>query len=175
MVILQLVMGVALLLAGRRVFWFLVGCAGFLIGLRLAQYFVPPENQHLTFIIGVAAGVLCVLLTLFAKKLAIGVAGFVIGAFIAMQFSQLFGVEQSPRLWLLLIVGGAIGAVFFSVIFNLSLILFSSCVGALLILQSVRLQPAAFSFLFILLSTAGIIFQTKLHQKLGPHLSKIKF
>jgi hypothetical protein len=172
--ILLLAMGIILLLAGRNVFWFLVGCVGFMIGLRLAVHFIPPDNHILAPVIGLVCGIACALLVVFIKKIAIGLAGFFIGAFITLQFSQLFGIEQIDKLWIFPLIGGVIGIVLFSLLYNLALVLFSSCVGAIMILESVRFKPATFSFLFIILIIIGILIQTKLYKKLEGKIPIIK-
>jgi len=79
--IISLILGVALLVAGRKLFWLFVGAAGFVTGLQLAtQFWQGPEL--LAIVIGLVVGVIFALLAIFLQSVAIGIAGFLAGGYI---------------------------------------------------------------------------------------------
>ena len=71
-----LVFGLALLLAGRRIFWLVVGVVGFLFGFDLASRVLGLDAEGLGLLIGVFAGVLGIFLAVFLQKFAIGLRRF---------------------------------------------------------------------------------------------------
>ncbi len=67
--IVHLLLGIVLLLLGRRLFWFFVGVAGFLVGMNIAEQFVvgPPGTNLL---IAIVAGILGAVIAIFLQKVA---------------------------------------------------------------------------------------------------------
>ncbi len=70
--------GAVLLVAGRRVYWLVVGLVGFVVGFTLAaEYLEGPD--WLILVAGLGTGLLASGLAVFFQKVAITVAGFLIG------------------------------------------------------------------------------------------------
>jgi hypothetical protein len=151
-----LVAGLALLVAGRRLFWLFVGLAGFFVGLQTAPLLLGPQPLWLIWIVGLAFGVIGALLALFFQQLAIAVGGFMAGSAIAVQLAYL--VWGHPGGWTILI-GGIIGAVGLFLLFDWALIVLSAMAGAVLIVQAVAHRIAAGPFLFLLLAGVGTAVQ----------------
>ena len=72
--LINLVLGSALLIAGRRLFWLFVGAAGFVTGIQLATRFWQGPDI-LAIIVGLVVGVIFALLAIFLQALVIGIAG----------------------------------------------------------------------------------------------------
>ena len=70
-----LVVGLLLLLAGRRLFWLFVAVAGFVAGVEAVPYVLPLQTELFTLVVGLAFGLLGALLAFFLQKLAIAIAG----------------------------------------------------------------------------------------------------
>ena len=84
MAIVNLLLGIVLLILGRKLFWLFVGVAGFLVGMEIAERFVTgPEGMKL--LIAIAAGILGAVIAIFLQKVAIAIAGFVIGGYITVE------------------------------------------------------------------------------------------
>src|SRR5439155_24821137 len=75
MKILPIVLGVLLLVAGRRLYWLFVGAVGFLIGMRIAERFFPQEGSWQYLLIVVLAGLAGVLLAMVIQRIAVLLAG----------------------------------------------------------------------------------------------------
>jgi len=81
LIVINLILGVALLVAGRKLFWLFVGAAGFVTGIQLATWFWQGP-ELLAIVIGLVVGVIFALLAIFLQGVAIGIAGFLAGGYI---------------------------------------------------------------------------------------------
>jgi len=95
--ILIAILGVALLVAGRKVFWLFVGAAGFVTGVQLTlQLFHGPEG--VAIIIGLGIGLIFAVLAIFLQTIAIGIAGFLAGGYILLALATLLGLDRGAVL-----------------------------------------------------------------------------
>jgi hypothetical protein len=159
--IILIVLGIAMLLIGRKLFWLFVGVVGFYFGYTLAGQFLPAESEVVVLVIGLMAGILGAILAAFLQRIAVGIAGFIAGGyFLASMLTRLgFGID-SPY-WLLFIIGGVIGVLLVVVMFDWALILLSSLVGAGLLVQTIDLTGLMATFAFFFLFFLGILLQAK--------------
>jgi hypothetical protein len=163
--IIQLLSGIVLLFFGRRLFWFFVGVAGFLVGMNIAeQFFVGPQGTNLLIAIG--AGILGAVIAIFLQKVAIAIAGFVIGGYITVELLResallptAFAGTHGMAFFVPYLIGGVIGAVLLFVLFDWGLIVLSSLSGASLIVHGITLQHHALQLLFVVLVIVGILVQ----------------
>src|SRR5437867_3046454 len=88
-----LVVGTLLLLFGRQLFWLFVGLIGFAAGLQLAPLLLPGTSEVVVFIAAVLLGLAGAVLAILLQKVAIALAGFVAGGYIALHLILLFGGE----------------------------------------------------------------------------------
>jgi hypothetical protein len=170
MVIPRVLVGIGLLTLGRKAFWLFVGGVGFVLGLYVATQIVGAPQGWLVLVIGLAGGLLGALLALVLQHVAVGLAGFVAGGYVAMSLAQLWGWELDSRLfgawkpWLVFVLGGILFAVLIGVLFEWALIVLSSVTGATLITQAIRVQPAVQAFLFAVLVGVGVVVQAILYR-----------
>jgi hypothetical protein len=166
--IVSLLLGIVLLLLGRKLFWFFVGVAGFLVGMEIAtQVVAGPQGTNL--LIAIVAGILGAVIAIFLRKVAIAIAGFVIGGYITVELlresallpTALVGI-RGTAFSVPYIIGGIIGAVLLFFLFDWALILLSSLGGASLIVHSFTFQRQALLLLFAVLVVVGILVQTRM-------------
>jgi len=160
MSILNTIIGAALLLAGRKVFWLFVAGAGFVAGLSLSSRLVRGPDW-LTLLIGLGVGFLAALLAVFAQHFAIGLAGFLAGGYVAMQFLPLLNLDHGWLPWLAFLLGGVIGAWLVGAFLDWALVILSSLAGASLIVQAFDLGRGLGFLLFALLAAVGISIQAR--------------
>jgi hypothetical protein len=158
--ILVIIVGVAVLLLGRRLFWLFVGAVGFLVGVELAGRFISAQPQWVIILIALVIGLVGAVLAVVLQKIAIAIAGFLVGAAVASAAITFLGLHLGRFEWIPLVVGGFIGAIFVIAIFDWALIILSSLTGAVLILQSLELKPAVAPLAFLGLFIVGIIVQS---------------
>ena len=150
-------LGAALLFAGRRLIWLFVGALGFVFGMQLASL-LPQLSEAAVLIVGLIFGIVFAVLAVFLQRLAIGIAGFLAGGFILTTFFARLGVESLSN-WVVYILGGVAGIVLVLLLFDWALIVFSSLAGAALLLQSFSTQTPAGVLIYFLLALTGIIIQ----------------
>jgi hypothetical protein len=148
------ILGGALLVAGRKLFWLFVAAAGFVTGFQLATgYFQASEG--LSIIVGLVVGAIFAILAIFLQTIAIGIAGFLAGGYILQTLTASFGLTTAP--WLIYVIGGLIGVLLVSFLFDWAIITLSSLAGASLVVEALQLQRTG--WIFILLFLAGVIVQ----------------
>ena len=76
-----LVVGVAMLFLGRKLFWLLVGVIGFLIGLMVATDLFQAQPEWIILLVALVGGVIGALLALFVQNIAVAAAGFLLGGY----------------------------------------------------------------------------------------------
>ena len=156
--VISLILGAALLIAGRKLFWLFVGAAGFVAGLQLAtQFWQGPEI--LAIIVGLVVGVIFALLAIFLQSVAIGVAGFLAGGYILTVLAGMIGLEQGAFSWIVYIIGGIIGVLLVIFLFDWALITLSSLAGASLITQALILPSGIGGVIFLALVIFGVLIQ----------------
>jgi hypothetical protein len=159
---LNIVVGIALLLLGRKLFWLFVACVGFAVGFTYAEQLGVTQSAPMILVIALVLGLIGALLAIFLQRVAIGLAGFVAGGYITIVVMNLIGLEGDLFLWLLYIIGGIIGALLLFFLFDWGLIAISSLTGASLIVQHTEFSPTLKMTLFFGLLLAGFVFQTAL-------------
>jgi hypothetical protein len=163
-----LVLGVLLLLLGRRLFWLFVGVAGFVAGVEAAPYLLPHQTELFMLVVALVLGILGALLALFLQKVAIALAGFAVGGYLTMVLAApLLGGTgiQYPGAWLCFLIGGILGAILLFAFFNWALIILSSMHGAQLILRSLVPPHRYFTIIFALLAVTGIVIQATTYRR----------
>ena len=169
----SVLIGIALLVAGRRLFWLFVGGLGFITGLQLASL-VPQMSDAAALIIGLILGVIFALLAVFLQRISVAIAGFLAGGFILTTLLGRLGVGNDVFPWALYIIGGMIGVVLVMLLFDWALIPFSSIAGAALILQAFSADTLAGGLIFFLLVVTGIVIQGFLVTQFGRRGTRSK-
>ena len=111
------------------------------------------------------AGLVGAVLAIVVQKLAVGLAGLLLGGATALSLLDLAGVGPEPWRWLAVIVGAIIGLGLALALLEPALIILSALAGAILITQAINLSPLVTLVLFVVLLVAGIIIQTKMLTK----------
>lgn len=160
--VINLILGSALLVAGRKLFWLFVGAAGFVTGMELATRFWQGPDL-LTIFFGLVVGVAFALLAIFLQTLVIGIAGFLIGGYILTIIATILGIDVTGTItWIVYVIGGILGLIFVSFLFDWALITLSSLAGASLIAQALSprgAQGTAGGILFFVIFIVGFIIQ----------------
>ncbi len=167
------VIGLLLLLLGRSLFWLFVAAAGFVIGAEITPLILPHQSELFTILVALFLGIFGAILAICVQKLAVCLAGFAGGAYLAITLLQprthagflQHSVAAGPFWWLWVLAAGVIGAIVMIAFFNWALIIFSSAQGAHFILQAFP-APAAYQlFLFIALAIIGILVQAATYRR----------
>lgn len=160
----SVVLGLIVLLFGRKLFWLVLGLAGFVAGLTLTLQFLGGEQiGWLALLIAVLAGLLGAVLAIFLQQVAIAVGGFLLGGYALVWVLSLFQPSLEQWLWLLtFLIGGVIGASLLLIIFEIGLILLTSFVGAAMVVQALPLAGWVELILFVVLLVIGFMVQSSM-------------
>jgi hypothetical protein len=158
--VLTIIIGIAVLLLGRRLFWLFVGAVGFLVGVELAGRFISAQPQWVVILIALVIGLIGAVLAVVVQEIVIAIAGFLGGAAITSAVITFLGLQLGRVEWIPLVVGGIIGAIFVIAIFDWALIFLSSLTGAVLIVQPLEVGPAVAPLVFLGLLIVGIVVQS---------------
>jgi hypothetical protein len=158
-----LLVGLAVLLFGRRLFWLFVAAAGFFIGLHLAPT-VLKGPEWLVVMAAVALGLLGALLAVTFQWLAVGVAGFAAGVEGVLATSGSLGLD-GRWLWAVAFAVGILAAALVLWLWDPVLILLSALVGAALLEPLVPVTAAVHPWVFLGLAIVGIVVQASV---VGP-------
>ncbi len=157
MTILTVAVGLALVFFGRRLFWLFVGGIGFTIGLALAMRLTQRQEEWLILAIGVMAGLIGALFTIFLERFAIGAAGFLAGGYALMKLAESLGYPAWAGI--AFVAGAVLGALLVMALFDWALILLSALTGALLITEHLGVEPGVALLFFAVLLVAGVAVQ----------------
>src|SRR5437763_3370414 len=157
--IIGVIVGAAILLFGRKLFWLFVAALGFAVGVELAAYFMSDPPAWMTLLVALGLGVLGALLAILLQKFAIAVAGFIAGGRAASALLAAFLVDYSHYRGITFVIGGILGALLLLALFDWVLILLSSVEGAHLIGNGIVLPPSGGVILFCALVVIGVVVQ----------------
>jgi hypothetical protein len=160
--VMHLVVGVTLLSSGYKLFWLFVGSIGFAAGYSYAHELFSPESDLLVLFVAMIVGLVGALLAVFLQRVSIVLAGFLGGGYIALNILPLLGIRTEELILSMAILGGILGAGLLFLLFDWALILLSSLLGALLVVQAVHLKPPIEIGVFFALFTGGAVIQAGL-------------
>jgi hypothetical protein len=156
--LINIILGGALLMAGRKLFWLFVGAAGFVTGMQLATRFTQ-SSEGLAIIIGLVIGLLFAVLAIFLQRIAIAIAGFLAGGYILTALAGMLGLDAGAFVWIVFVLGGIIGVILVSLLFDWALITLSSLAGASLVTERLLPQNATGGLIFTILFIIGVVIQ----------------
>jgi hypothetical protein len=156
-----LLVGAAILLLGRKLFWLFVAAVGFALGAEIAPRIIHQPAPLITLAIAVGLGIFGALIAVLVQKFAIAASGFLAGGWLAIGLYAFFA-GHVKNVEIVFVVGGILGAILLLFLFDWVLIFFSSVVGARLIAMTIALSQSGRMILFILLVVAGIAVQSRM-------------
>ncbi len=157
--ILQILIGVALLTCGRKLFWLFVAVIGFIAGFWLAARLFENRPQEVLLGVAVAFGIGGAVAAHYLQRLAVGLAGFLAGGFAAYRLLTMLGFEDF-WLWVgTFLLLGAVGAALVALVFNAALIILTAVTGALLIIEPLPFDLNILAVLFVVILVVGLAMQ----------------
>lgn len=164
----RIIAGGLLLVLGRKLFWFYVALLGFVAGLTVAGRLFHIQPEWVQIVIGIGFGVIGAVLAYFFQEIAIAVAGFLAGAYIAITLLTNLGGNPTPGndalTWVVFLVGGIIGAALAFLLFDWALIVLTSLAGALLVVEGLSMTGLVSWLVVAGLFILGVIIQSSLER-----------
>ena len=158
----QIVAGLLLLFLGRRLFWLFVGVVGFFAGVQFGDRIFAGMENWMLLLLSIGLGVIAAVLALALQRLAVMVAGGLMGGILAMQIAPSLGFHADNGLWVAFLFGALLAAVLFSVLFDPMLIGISALAGAVMITGALNLGDLLQAIMTIALFVAGVLVQMRI-------------
>ena len=95
----RLLVGLLLLVLGRRLYWLFVAGIGFLYGLELAPRLLPEQSEAMIVIVALVLALVGALVAVVATKVVLGMIGFVAGGGIAVLLLGNLGIDSAWSRW----------------------------------------------------------------------------
>ena len=157
----NILIGLAVLFFGRRLFWLFVGCVGFIAGFEIANDVLVGQPDWLILLIALGVGLLGAIASVFLQRIFLIVSGFFAGGYCLSTFAPaVLHRNDQIVLWLAFGAGGLVGAILTAALLDPALIILSSLAGATAISQNVPLDPPVRTVLFGVMLILGIAVQT---------------
>jgi hypothetical protein len=157
--LLTIVLGIALLLFGRRLFWLFVAVAGFIAGLTFATQYMRGQPELVILLIAIIAGIIGAFLGIVLEGVAILIAGFLAGGYLATTLVASLGLTLSAGFWVIYIIGGIVGLLFVVALFDWAIIFLSALLGADIIMPFLSIPTSIYWLVFLVLLLIGILVQ----------------
>ncbi len=158
----NVLIGATILIAGRKLFWLFVGCLGFLVGFTYAERFMGPQPGYIVLGAGLIAGIIMACFAIFVQKFAVALCGFMAGGFITLHILDITKFGAPHYLWLFCLIGGILGTLLLSLIFDWALVILSVILGGSLIVRSIDLPPDIKLWIYLFLIVLGVAIQARL-------------
>lgn len=158
----QVLVGLALILFGRKLFWLFVGVVGFLAGMRFGEELVKGQPEIVIIAIAIGIGLLAALLAIVLQRVAVALAGGLAGGMLAMQIAVMLGANADSFGWIFFVAGAVLAAILVSVVFDWALIVLSALIGASIISDVLPFDHTAQLISLIALFVVGAIVQSRI-------------
>jgi len=163
--IVNVVIGIALLTTGRKLFWLFMSAVGFILGRSLAQQLLIGNPAWTVIFIAVATGLVGLIFGLYAQRFAVGLAGFLMGHYALVSLGLAIGFLGTGWMWLALVGGGIIGTALALISLDFAFIFLTCVAGAKVIQQTIDLNPPLNFVLFAVLFGVGVAIQLGMLRK----------
>ena len=160
-ILLNILFGAAMLLLGRKLFWFFVGAMGFITVTSYAVHSMQGMPNWMILAVALLAGLVGALLALFVRVVGIGLAGFLGGGFLAVAAATALGFSGGRLDVIIYLVGAVLGAILFYALFNWALVILSAVSGAFILAQNTPTPARWFWFVVVGLAIIGIAVQAQ--------------
>jgi len=164
MIVFDLIFGFLMVFAGRNLFWLCVGVVGFLLGVQSAAA-LGFSSGGMALLAAFALGILGALLSISFEWFAVvfGI-GFLGGGYLLISMLSLMNIlplaaPQGMNAWPFFVIGGIVGMCLMVIIFDWTLIMISSLLGATLIANAFNGTEGLRELLFISSMVTGILVQ----------------
>lgn len=157
----SLLVGIALLLFGRRLFWLFVGAVGFIAGMEWGVSVLGKQPETIALLFAVGIGIVCALLALALQRIAVAIAGGLVGGMFAIQLAAAAGFSGQNNHIVAFLIGALVAALLVSLLFDWALIVLSSLAGGSLVAQMLLSGRRLEMIAALVLCIVGIVFQAR--------------
>lgn len=151
----QVILALAMLFLGRKLFWVFVGSIGFITATEIASANLTAQPEWMIVLIGLAAGIFGALLAVFFQAGAIGFGGLLGGGYLGLLLMRYLDILNQTAQTIAYIVGAVIGLILMILLFDYALIAISSLSGSLILFETLGLSGWLFWVLVVIITVIG--------------------
>jgi len=157
LLIFTVMIGLAMLLIGRQLFWLAIAGLGFILSVNYTGQYFQGSPQMILFV-SLGIGAIGAVLAYALQRTAASLLGFLAGWFLTTSLINYldFAVDIAT---ILAAIGGLIGVLLVFALFDWSLIILTTLSGASLITQSIQYNQQVKVGIFLVLLILGITIQ----------------
>lgn len=134
---------------------------GFFLATTLVAGLLPDLGQQWSVVVALALGIAGAVLALLVQRIAISVAGFVLGAYATFAVLDAWAIASGGLQIALVVIGGIVVASLAAWLFEVAVIALSSLVGAGLVVSATGLTDLPLAAVFLILAVLGISLQSR--------------
>ncbi len=155
------IVGIALLVAGRRLFWLAVGMLGFIAGYQAMERWGSGLPHTAALVVAIAVGVIGMILAVVVQRVAVALAGFLLGVVLATFLLPLTDLALGPWHGLVVAAAGLLMAFVALGIFSLALVVLTAGAGAAMLAEAIAAPPPWGVALLVVLWVIGVVVQRR--------------
>ena len=158
--ILSIIVGIAVLVMGRQMFWIFIAGLGFVLGLLFSSQFFNTQFGWQTFLISAGIAILGALLAFTVQRLAAGIAGLATGWYLSLVVLSYINLDLGQIESVIPYIIGIISGILLFRYFDWGVIIASSLAGAAIIISATSLSRNIEIALLVMLGLIGIAIQS---------------
>jgi hypothetical protein len=159
-VIFTTVIGFAMLVMGRQIFWIFIAGLGFALGLLFGENLISGQSQYVIFFVSSLIAIVGALLAYTLQRFAAGIGGFFTGWYLAYILIDYFDIGLGYEFNIIApIVLGIISGALIMKYFDWGVIIASSIAGSAIVVSGMRLTRNTELFLMIMMAIIGMVIQ----------------
>ena len=158
--ILFIIVGIAVLVMGRQIFWVFIAGLGFVLGLLFSSQLYDAQFGWQTLLISAGIAIIGAILAYTVQRLAAGVAGFATGWYLSLVVFSYLNVNLGQIESVVPYIIGIISGILLFLYFDWGVIIASSLAGAAIIISATSLSRNVELALLGMLAVIGFIIQT---------------
>ena len=158
--ILSIIVGIAVLVMGRQIFWIFIAGLGFILGLLFSSQFYDAQFGWQTFVISAGIAIVGALLAFTVQRMAAGIAGLATGLYLTIVVLSYMNIDLGQIDTVIPYIIGIISGILLFIYFDWGVIIASSMAGAAIIISATSLSRNIELALLVMLSLIGVAIQS---------------
>lgn len=159
LLILTTLIGLAVLVMGRQIFWIFIAGLGFALGLLISTQYYNAQFEWQVFLISTIIAVVGAILAYTVQRFAAGLAGFATGWFLTIVVLSYLNLNLGQIESVLPYIVGIISGFLLIIFFDWGVIIASSLAGSAIIVSGMSLRENVELALIIMFAMVGIVIQ----------------
>ena len=159
LLILTTLIGLAILVMGRQIFWIFIAGLGFALGLLISTQYYNAQFEWQVFLISTIIAVVGAILAYTVQRFAAGLAGFATGWFLTIVVLSYLNLNLGQIESVLPYIVGIISGFLLIIFFDWGVIIASSLAGSAIIVSGMSLRENVELALIVMFALVGIVIQ----------------